>query len=141
MDIRHESGHISELFAAYQLANMGYSILWPLKTQTKYDLAIEIDGTIKKVQVKKASWSVSGTHKYLQCRFHHGLKKDGFRYSNKDVDLFLITDNITVWLIPFEDVEGMTSVCLGSSNPNYRAYTKYDPNKWVISKEKDTKSY
>ena len=130
--IQHDSGHVTELFAAYSLAERGYNVLWPLKTQIKYDLAIEKDGVIYKVQVKKATWSKAGAYQYLQARTSKGLKGRGFHYDETDVDYFLFTDRVSLWLAPYSDIKGMTSVCLGSSNPNYKPYTNYNPKEWLI---------
>lgn len=112
---------------------MGYNVLWPLKTQSKYDIAIENSGRVEKIQIKKATWSLAGSHKYLQARLSKCKKKDGFSYQKEEVDFFIFTDLETVWKVPYEDIKGMTSVCLGSSNPKYRTYTKYDASKWIIS--------
>lgn len=132
IDVMHHSGHITELYAAYFLADRGYNILWPLKTQSKYDLVIEKDGKLSKIQVKKASWSKSGAFEYLQARLAKGKRTTDLHYEETDVDYFLITDRKRVWLIPYEDINGMKSVCLGSTNPNYNPYTKYDPYKWLL---------
>jgi hypothetical protein len=132
IDLRHEAGHIAELYAAYYLANKGFNVLWPLKTQIKYDLAIEKEGKIYKIQVKKATWSKSGPYEYLQSRTSKGHKGGGFHYEKTDVDYFLFTDNKTVWFVPYEEINGMTSVCLGSTNPKYSPSTKYNATKWII---------
>ncbi len=132
IDIMHHSGHITEMFAAYFLANRGYNILWPLKTQSKYDLVIEYDGKLFKVQVKKATWSRAGSFEYLQSRLSKDKRTSSLHYKDTDVDYFLITDRNKVWLIPYEDIKDMKSVCLSSTNPNYKPYSKYDPDKWLV---------
>jgi len=63
-------------------------------TQSKADFLALKDGAILKVQVKKASWSDTSYHKYLQARIHGKAKRDPKKwYTKEDVDYFAITDN------------------------------------------------
>ena len=129
MNEQHHIGAKTELYAAYKLAEMGYTILFPQTTQSRYDIAIEKDGVFKRVQVKKATTSLAGSFNYTQCRLT--TKSSQTHYKQGDFDLYFITDFKTDWIIPFEEVEGFTSLCFGSDNPEYKSYKKYDPNRWV----------
>lgn len=102
-------------------------------TQSKIDFLAMKDGTIYKVQVKKASWSLAGPHKYLQSRIHGKGKRDPKKfYTKDDVDYFAITDNERIWWIPYEEIGHQTSVCLDCTNPKYKPQTKYKASDWLL---------
>lgn len=130
---RFASGASAELYVAHSLVEEGYNILWPLLTQSRYDLVAEKDGKFLKIQVKKATWSKSGNYNYLQARISGKNKLTNTPYKKEDVDFFAFTDNNCIWFAPFEDVEGLTSVCLSSDNPKYSPQTKYQPDLWLFS--------
>lgn len=127
-----QSGVSSELFVAHRFAELGYSVLWPLLTQSRYDLVIEKDGVFSKVQVKKATWSSAGKYSYLQVRISGKNKLTNTPYKDSDVDVFVFTDNKQIWVAPFKEVGHLTSVCLGSSNEKYKPYTKYNAEAWLV---------
>lgn len=127
------SGASSELYVAHKLIENGYEIFFPVMTQSKVDfIAMKNNKTIK-VQVKKASWSKAQQFEYLQSRIHGKSKRDNKKYySKEEIDYFAITDNERVWWIPYEEIGYQTSVCLGSTNPNYKPSTKYKAEEWLI---------
>ena len=103
------SGISAELYVAHKMVEKGFSVYWPLMTQSRCDIVIELDGEFKKVQVKKAT------------------------YKPEDVDLFTFTDNKDVWIASYNEVGKLTSVCLMSTNPFYKPQTKYNANEWKIN--------
>lgn len=130
---RFVSGVSSELFVAHKLTSLGFEVFFPLMTQSKADFLALKDSKVFKVQVKKASWSTTHSFQYLQARIHGKSKRDPSKfYTKEDVDLFAITDNNRVWLIPFEEIGHQTSVCLDCTNPKYKPQTKYDSRTWLI---------
>ncbi len=130
---RFQSGAAAELFVAAAYAKQGYNILWPMITQSRYDFVAEDkEGRFIKVQVKKASWSKTGNYKYLQARISGKNKLTNTPYKAGDVDEFAFTDLTNIWAAHFKEVGHLTSVCLTSTNPNYRPQTKYDANNWLL---------
>lgn len=132
MNLQHKSGEIAELFVATVLAKLGYTILWPHGTQSRYDLVIEEMGLFQRVQVKKASWSTTHQFKYLQARISSRNKNSRPKYGPGEFELFAFTDLERVWLAPYEEIGHQTSVCLDSTNPNYKPQTKYEARRWLI---------
>lgn len=128
----HHNGHVAELYVAYRLAYEGYSIHWPSTAQSRYDLLLGNEkNEYARVQVKKASWSQSGPYQYLQARIK-SRNIGGKLYSADEIDLFAFTDLNKVWIAPIVELEEQTSVCLGSTNPEYKSQTKYDSSKWLL---------
>lgn len=131
MDIRHRNGAAAELYVAAELTNQGYNVLWPLTTQSRYDLVTEDDeGTFRRIQVKKASWSKTGKYQYLQARITGKNKQTNTPYKETDVDEFAFTDMKRIWFAHRSEILPLTSVCLDSTNPKYKPQTKYDASRW-----------
>lgn len=130
--INHMSGSAAELYVASRLAEKGYNVLWPLMTQSRYDIVIEKDGQYQSIQVKKATASKTGPYTYLQARLSSRNKNSRPKYEEGEFDFFAFTDMQRVWLAPFSELSGQTSVCLGSSNPTYKPHTKYNAKDWLI---------
>lgn len=131
-NIQHMSGSAAELLVAARLVDKGYTVLWPLMTQSRYDIVIEKDGNFQRVQVKKATLSKTGEFEYLQARLSTRNKNSRPKYEEGEFDLFAFTDMNKIWIAPFGELEGYTSVCLGSSNPKYKPQTKYKASDWLL---------
>jgi hypothetical protein len=133
---QHKEGSLAELKAAAYMVEKGYDVFFPITMNPKSDFIMSKGKEVIKVQVKKASWSITGRFKYLQVRIIGKQKGDYQRvYRLEDFDLLLVLDGNRIWEIPAAEVLGMTSLCLGSTNPNPRTVAKsrkqYDPDKWL----------
>lgn len=129
---RFKSGAAAELYVAARLTDMGYTVLWPFITQSRYDLVAEKNGVFQKIQVKKATSSTTGNFQYLQARLSGKNKITNTPYKAEDVDVFAFTDMDRIWIAPYEEIGHQTSVCLDSTNPKYKPQTKYDAKKWLL---------
>jgi len=131
--LEHLTGLSSELYVASYFAEQGYEVHWPLLTQSRADFVIEKDNVFQKVQIKTASWIKSGKYKYLQARLKSSNKYPRL-YREDEVDFVVFKNNTDLWLAPFKDIEGLTSVCLAGTNPNYKNTSSlYDPQDWRIT--------
>jgi hypothetical protein len=130
----HKSGSHAELVAASYFASLGNDIFWPLPGHTKADFIRDNQGTLLKVQVKKASWSPSGYHRYLQARLTSRNKNPNPKYIKGDFDeVVFVDDEERIWVAPFDDIEGLTSVCLDGTKEGYKTKSNlYDPDKWRV---------
>lgn len=132
LDPRHYSGQAAELYVASRFVALGYNVLWPLMTQSRYDLVVEKDGVFQRLQVKKATSSKAGPHTYLQARLSNRKKDSVALYLDGEFELFVFTDLKRIWVAPYKELAGYTSVCLGSTNPSYKPFTKYDASTWLM---------
>ncbi len=135
MNEKFTTGLASELKAASYYATLGYEIFWPMHTQSRSDFLILKDNEYQKIQVKTATWSQTGPYKYLQARVSTRNKYSKPLYHKGDFDIiFFVEPNGRMWSMPFEIIEGMTSVCLASTNTKPRANTKtYNPDDYEIT--------
>lgn len=127
-------GLSAELYVASWYADNGYTIYWPMSTQSRCDFLAERGSQFEKVQVKKATWSKTGSYEYLQCRLINRNKHSKW-YEKGDFDVIVFVDDAhRMWRTTFEVVAGLVSVCLDGTKPNYTPKsTKYNPNEWRIN--------
>ena len=131
--IQHRNGVKAELEAAIRFVDIGYEIYWPIHSQSRCDFIVSRYPDVWKIQVKKATWSKTGNHRYLQARLSTRNKNSRPKYTKEDFDyVVFVEESGMMWMASFREIEGMTSVCLTSSNPDYRPQTKYDANEWVF---------
>ena len=95
-----------EMRFAAEFLRKGWQIFLPYGEDSPIDLLIEKDGTFKRVQVKATS-PIRGA---IHCRVKSSNNWQTKKYTKKEVDYFGIYDylNQKGYLIPIEDVEGMT---------------------------------
>ncbi|MEH7116931.1 group I intron-associated PD-(D/E)XK endonuclease [Neobacillus vireti] len=100
----HMVGTVSELSVMLEYAKRGYTINLPT-TPARYDFIAEKDGRSVKVQVKHGS-TFNGERELL------GFSKTP--YNKRDVDVIAMFDSNdgTIYYIPTDHVEGMTSIRL-----------------------------
>jgi hypothetical protein len=100
----HMVGTVSELSVMLEYAKRGYTINLPT-TPARYDFIAEKEGRSVKVQVKHGT-TFNGERELL------GFSK--IPYEKKDVDVVAMFDSNdgTIYYIPTDHVEGMTSIRL-----------------------------
>ncbi len=117
------------MVAAY-LAAQGYEIFLPASPHARSDMVYVYQNRAIRVQVKTATWHSYAAGKVEQCRLVAGWK--AAPYTKEDIDEFWIVGT-HLWRIPIEDVEGMTSIFLNSTNPKPRKSVRsYDPNNYIV---------
>ena len=102
-------------------ASQGTTVCIPLTDSQDYDLVVEIDGSLKKVQVKTTRCIRAG---YYQCNLKVcGGNKSGTTtklFDSSFVDyLFAVTGDNSKYLIPTTAITATSSISLGL---NYKQY-------------------
>jgi hypothetical protein len=92
-------GEISELAVASELMMKGYSVSFPYGHEHQYDLIVDKDGTLYRIQVKTAKHE-EGNRYYIDA--------DAGQYDKKSVDLFAghSKDEVTTFYIPVDKARG-----------------------------------
>lgn len=127
------SGAIAELQAMQYYLSNGYEIFTPLLPSSRADFVATKDGVCKRIQVKKATWSSSGSYKYLQARLHDRTERKKM-YEDGDFDeIVFLSDEGDIWIADWPSVKGLTSVCLAGTKDGYTATSSlYNPEDWRI---------
>lgn len=121
MNLSHRAGSAAELYVAYRLTSLGCPVYFPAMTQSKCDLVVEIEGTLKKVQVKKATKSYANGHPFIQIRLDG---KDRSKYVDGDFDVLAMVYEERIWLFPWEFVKGKSSMSFSIFPPQGSPATK-----------------
>lgn len=93
-------------------ARRGYPVSLPVEDRP-YDLIVEADGALYRVQVKTATARASNGVVY--CKVHRVPSRDGYRiaYEPDDVDFFFIIDiDDNFYIVPIGDVAGTLQVSM-----------------------------
>lgn len=102
-----EVGNLTELQCITGLYELGCNISIPFGNSQKYDLIIEYNNILYKVQVKHSK-DHEGTHFSFKTRWQ-GHNTQGYTqtsYTKKDIDFFATYYKGEVYLIPVEECSG-----------------------------------
>ena len=100
MNNRPRQGEKSELAVASELTMKGYGVSFPFGHNHQYDLIVDKDGALYKIQIKTAKPEEGGGRYYIQADADH--------YDKKYVDLFAgyCEDEETTFYIPVCEASG-----------------------------------
>jgi len=108
MDTR-STGSVAELAVATKLAELGFTVSWPL-IEDSYDLIAEKGGDSRRIQVKSASKNKGGSYR---CSLSHGRPKR-HAYTKAECDFIVLYapysrdfDDIIFdgyYIVPVEDI-------------------------------------
>lgn len=106
---------------AYFSAN-GYTVSIPLNDTQDYDLVIEKDGILKTVQVKSTACKSKYGKYQVALKSCGGTKGKTYKtLIDTKVDLLcVITDNITIYVIPVKNINNRSTLNLCEKYNKYR---------------------
>ena len=108
---------------AYFGAN-GHAVSIPLTDTQEYDLVVELDGELKRVQVKATNFKrTCGTYT-LSLQTSAGIPRRVVKtVKDTNVDLlFCLCGDGSTYLIPREDIASRTTLSLGPETGKYAKY-------------------
>lgn len=104
----------------------GFNVLTPLFTNSRYDLVLEKNNKIYKIQVKATS--------KLNSDNRYSVKVTGFnnkKYSNKDIThVIVLTPTEKSYVVPIEEVSGKSIRISPSGKSKYNKFL----NRWDLLK-------
>ncbi len=118
-----KQGDIGEARAIYEYTKLGYGVSRTIFDSMKYDLIVDILGTLYKVQVKTTK------HKSEYGVYRATLKVSGGNRStyttrkreDSDYDiLFILSDNNICWSIPVENIDAKSEISLGTRYDEFK---------------------
>lgn len=119
-----KQGDVGLSFAIAYFSSKGHNVSIPLTDSQDYDLIVDIDDKLYKVQVKTSSYirnnvySVSISTKGGN-RSYSTIKK----FNNQMVDyIFILTENKDMYLIPTTILTNTSSINLSEKYQEYRVY-------------------
>ncbi len=113
-----KQGDIGEARAIYEYTKLGYGVLKPLNDSMKYDLVIDRDGLLQKVQVK-TTMAISPEGNYVaNLKTSGGNRSTQIIKNRQDEDyniLFVLTDNNECYSIPTTNIKARANLTLSNS--------------------------
>jgi hypothetical protein len=119
-------GDVAELKFMVLMREMGYTVCKPMSHHSRYDFIVDMDGDMKRVQVKSTSYRVKSTkdNAYL---FHSYTQRKKRRYLKSEIDFIAVyVPDFDAWyMIPMDDIFS-ESLKVYPHNPNSKGkYEKY----------------
>ena len=118
-----QQGDIGESRAVYEFTVQGFTVSKPLTSTTKYDLIVEKDGVLKRVQVKTTrSLSKYGVYEASLVTSGGNRTRNAVRHREiNDYDLlFVLAEDSSCWIIPAESFDSVRSISLGNKYSEFK---------------------
>jgi len=79
---KHQRGTVSELLSAKYFVEQGHTVSKPITDFGEYDLVVDFNGTLERVQVKTIYWDKSKERYLISCVTSH-IRGNGRRVNKK----------------------------------------------------------
>lgn len=110
-----------ELLCQAYLTSLGYNVSIPIGEECKYDLIVDIQGRLMRVQVKACQEEKNGIKFSTRSVTTSGDKNVIHTYSKEEVDYFATFYNEQCYLIPIEECAGRNERMLSFENKQTNA--------------------
>lgn len=112
-------------YAIAYFSKMGYTVNIPITDSQDYDLIIDREGKLLRVQVKTTKFKIRDGVYQVSLKTYGGNRSGqtikNFNENGSDL-LFVLTDEGTTYLIPKEDIHSNTCINLNTTLEGYRVY-------------------
>lgn len=118
-------GAAAEQFAAAECLLQGYKVNWSTSDKLGYDFVLDINGKLRKVQVKGLFTKETSRNRYSADLRRGGSKhKSKVKYLNKEVDFFIIYiyPLDTFYVVPWNVMKGKTKFTVTDGASTYDGY-------------------
>lgn len=120
-----KQGDIGMCYAIAYFSKMGYTVNIPITDSQDYDLIIDREGKLLKVQVKTTKFKIRDGVYQVSLKTCGGNRSGqtikNFNENGSDL-LFVLTDEGTTYLTPKEDIHSNTCINLNTTLEEYRVY-------------------
>ncbi len=102
-----------EIAIAYYSTN-GYTVSIPLNDTQDYDLIVDKNNVLKKVQVKATSCKTKYNKYQVALKSCGGTKGETYKtiIDTKIDEVFIVTDTMEMFIIPIEEIKNKTTLNL-----------------------------
>ena len=127
-----QKGITTELFVASYLLSLGYNVSQPFCQDSKYDLILDVNNKLLRLQVKTSRLGKMGTSINFNCRSttknSHSNKSRS--YNKEEIDYFATYWNNKVYLVPVEECSALKALHLvPPTQPNQSYIEDYSVEK------------
>ena len=114
-------GLSNELLCQAYITSLGYNISVPVGEDCRYDFIMDIDGKLKRVQVKSCNENVNGLSFPTKSITTSGEKNIVHVYSKEEIDFIAIYHENQCYLVPIESFEGKKECSLSFTGKRVNA--------------------
>ena len=114
-------GKAIEYFTSHQM-----TVCIPLNDTQPYDLVVDFNGELKKIQVKTTRFSETPDTYTVQLKNAGGTGNKQVRpFDNTKCDyIFVLTGDNKTYLIPAKDITAKNSITIGNKYTEYEVFSK-----------------
>ena len=121
-DDKTKQGDLGEARAVYEFVRLGYVVSKPMQVHVPYDLIVDKEGVLYRVQVKTSGRIVHQTTNtfevYLETSGGNTTSNNRKHFDPSLVDLvFVLTSDDRCWIIPTSEITSKTTIKVGT--PRY----------------------
>lgn len=115
-----QKGNIGIGCAIAYFTKQGCNVSLPLNDSQDYDLIVDNNGTLLKIQVKFTTSKVRGSYKVYLRSISGSSRKCYKTVKNSDIDvLFIVTEEEKFYLVKLKDIINMNSITLNKDMDYY----------------------
>lgn len=135
LNSRKEIGNAALSMAIAYFGSNGYVVSVPLNDTQDYDLVVDKDGKLQKVQVKGTNRRGTGNAYTIGLRTISGTTRQAYKtVIDTDVDLlFCLCGDGTMYLIPKEDVANRCEINLSKEKSKYSKKLLQSYERYVVT--------
>ncbi len=119
-----EKGNSSLGIAIAYYSSNGYTVSIPLNDTQDYDLIVDKDGILKKVQVKSTACKTKYGNYQVTLKSCGGTKGKTYKtvIETKIDEVFILTENLKIYIIPIEKIKNKSTLNICDKYGKYRKY-------------------
>lgn len=134
LDTKRNIGNAGLSMAIAYFGANGYTVSVPLNDTQDYDLIVDMDGVLKKIQVKATNNKETKNAYTVQLRTVSGTTRKAYKtVVDTDIDfLFCLCGDGTMFLIPKEKINNRSVISLGTVKSKFSRKDSPDYSKFIV---------
>ena len=115
-------GERGERIAIGELAKYDIDVLTPMSDNLPFDLVVYHNGKFFKCQVKTTNSTTINNSLSFKLKTNNWYSKTEHKYTNDEVDVFILCDLNNIYLVKFDEVEGKSNFIIRNSVTKSKQY-------------------
>lgn len=119
-----EKGNTSLGIAIAYYSSNGYTVSIPLNDTQDYDLVVDKDDVLKKVQVKSTACKTKYGNYQVALKSCGGTKGTTYKtvIETKIDELFILTEDLEIYIIPIKEINNKSTLNICDKYDKYRKH-------------------
>ena len=115
-----KSGALTEMKCQMFLIEKNFIVSKPILDNARYDLLLDYNNKIYRIQIKTSRWSVENETIVFSCKSQHSISGGNkiMKYSPEEIDFFMTEWNNNFYLIPCEKQSAQFTLRIADPNDN-----------------------